>query len=122
MFVFYSFYVKCPPKALTWQLDLYRNCEKIKQQKFQLYNRAYSFSGVTNKIHHCLRFRCGSRHLVPALVSHTSVIFGCDTKLMCDTNTNTCICDTNAGTKWRLPHGNPMMNFICNARKMNKPY
>ena len=45
------------------------------------------FSGVTNKVHRCLRFPCGSRHLVPALVSHTSLIFVCDTKLMCDTNT-----------------------------------
>ena len=50
--------------------------------------RAYSLSGVTNKIHHCLRFPYESRHLVPALVSHTSVIFVCDTKLVCDTNTN----------------------------------
>ena len=58
-------------------------------------NRAYSFSGVTNKIHHCLCFLCENRHLVPALVSHTSVIFVCDTKLVYDTNT--CACDTNAG-------------------------
>ena len=53
----------------------------------------YSFSGVTNKIHHCLRFSCGSRHLVPALVPHTSVIFVCDIKLVCDTNTNTNPCE-----------------------------
>ena len=63
------------------------------------------FSGVTNKIHHCLRFPCGRRHLVRALVSHTSVIFVCDTKRVCDTNTNTCVCETNALTRWRLPHG-----------------
>ena len=29
---------------------------------------------------------------------------GCDTKLVCDTNTKTFVCDTNAGTRWRLPH------------------
>ena len=46
-----------------------------------------------------------SRYLVPALASHTSVIFDCDTKLACETNTNTCVCDTNAVTGWRLPHG-----------------
>ena len=64
------------------------------------------FSGITNKIHHCLRFPCGSRHLVRAyiLVSHTSVIFVCDTKLVCATNTNACVCDTNAGARWRPPH------------------
>ena len=32
------------------------------------------FSGVTNKIHHCLRFLCGSRHLVPAFVSQAHVL------------------------------------------------
>ena len=66
--------------------------------------RLIHFSGVTNKIHHCLRFPCGSRYLVRSLVSHTSVIFVYDIKLVCDTNTNTSVCDTNAETRWRLPH------------------
>ena len=32
------------------------------------------FSGVTNRIHYCLRFPSGSRNLIPALVSQSHVL------------------------------------------------
>ena len=63
------------------------------------------FSGVANKSHHCLRFPCGSPHLVPALVSQTRVlVIVSHTSLVSHTNI-TLVCDTNAGTRWRFPHG-----------------
>ena len=72
---------------------LFNRVATTTDRKVSEVNRAYSFSNVTSKIHHGLGFQCGSRHVVPAFVSHTSVIFGCDTKLVCDTNTNTCDCN-----------------------------
>ena len=51
------------------------------------------FSDVTNKIHHCLRFLCGSRHLVPVLVSQTRVlVLVLHTSLVSHTNI-TLVCD-----------------------------
>ena len=63
------------------------------------------FSGVTNKIHHCLRFPCGSRHLVRAVVPQTHVlVLVSHTSLVSHINI-TLVCETNALTTWRLPLG-----------------
>ena len=63
-----------------------------------------NFSGITNKIHHCLRFPCGSRHLVPALVSPTHVLVLVSHKSLVSHTNITLICETNALPRWRLPH------------------
>ena len=53
------------------------------------------FSDVTNKIHHCLCFTYGSRHLVPALLSQThALVLVSHTSLASPTN-STLVCDTN---------------------------